>query len=418
MNILLVVSRYPWPPRRGDQLRTVQTLRCLVADHRVTLLAPDPGDAAGEIPVELADRVETVPYRRPGAVAKALGVVRAAVSGWPLQSGLYDAPDLRRSLRRHRTGADLCILQLARLVTMLRELEDVPLVVDLIDSLALNFSRRAAFDRPGLRPLLRFEAGRLETAERRLFERARRLVLVSERDRRWLRERWSLHGAETERLAVVPLAVSSGVDGEGGELEGEDGELRRRSSAAPVLAVTGNLGYWVNTDAVLWWLDEVWPTLSTRRSELRLVVAGARPPVRLARAVAAAGGELIASPLDLGAVLAQATVALAPMRGGSGVPVKILEAWSLGIPVVASPWAAQGADGRPGEDLLVAATRDEWLDAILTLVDDADLHRRLGAAGRRRLAAEHSPRRVDEAWRSVMAAVGRRSAAHDLSPSR
>lgn len=417
MNILLVVSRYPWPPRRGDQLRTVQTLRGLVADHRVTLLAPDPGDAAGEIPAELADRIETVPYRRPGAMAKALGVVRAAVSGRPLQSGLYDAPDLRRLLRRHRTGADLCILQLARLVTMLRELEDVPLVVDLIDSLALNFSRRAAFDRPWLRPLLRFEAGRLETAERRLFERARRLVLVSERDRRWLRERWSLHGAETERLAVVPLAVPSGAGGEGGEVEGEDGEVWP-SSAAPVLAVTGNLGYWVNTDAVLWWLEEVWPTLSTRRSELRLVVAGARPPVRLARAVAAAGGELIASPPDLGAVLAQATVALAPMRGGSGVPVKILEAWSLGIPVVASPWAAQGADGRPGEDLLVAETRDGWLDAILTLLDDTDLYRRLGAAGRRRLADEHSPRRVDEVWRAVIAAAGRRSAAHDLSPSR
>lgn len=412
MNILLVVSRYPWPPRRGDQLRTVQTLRCLVGDHRVTLLTPEPGDAAGETPAELVNRFETVPYRRPGPVAKALGVVRAAVSGRPLQSGLYDSPDLRRSLRRHRAGADLCLLQLTRLVTTLRELEGVPLVVDLIDSLALNISRRAAFDRPWLRPLLRFEAGRLETAERRLFERARRLVLVSERDRRWLRERWSLHGSETERLAVVPLAVSSGAD-----LEGEDGEVRPRGSGAPVLAVTGNLGYWVNTDAVLWWLDEVWPALSTRRSELRLVVAGARPPARLARAVAAAGGELIASPPDLGAVLAEATVALAPMRGGSGVPVKILEAWSLGIPVVASPWAAQGADGRPGEDLLVAETRDEWLDAILTLLDDADRRRRLGAVGRRRLAAEHSLRRVDEAWRSVIAAVGRRSEDGDLSPS-
>ena len=396
MNILLVVSRYPWPPRRGDQLRTDQTLRSLVEDHRVTLMAPEPGKASEPPPVELAARFERVPYRRPGPVGKALGVVRAAVGGRPLQSGLYDLPGLRRVLRRHRGGVDLCILQLARLMTVLPELEGVPLVVDLVDSLALNVSRRAAFDRPGLRPLLRFEAGRLEAGERRLFERARRLVLVSDRDRKWLSERWSLGETEADRLAVVPLAMFPSAHPE-----------RRTGPGTPVLAITGNLGYWVNTDAVLWWLRTIWPGLCARRSGLKLVVAGARPPARLVRAVAAGGGELIPSPPDLGAVLAQATVALAPMRGGSGVPVKVLEAWALGVPVVASPWAARGADGRAGEDLLVAESRGEWLGAILRLLDDARLRERLASAGRRRLAEEHSRRRVDEAWRSVVAAASR-----------
>lgn len=395
MNVLMVVSRYPWPLRRGDQLRTVQTLLSLVEDHRVTLLAPAPDIAAEPLPRELADRFELVTYRPPGAMTRVLGVVRAALVARPLQSGLFDSSDLRRQLRRHRREQDLCILQLVRLVTVLGELEGLPLVVDLIDSLALNVFRRAKFDHPWLRPLLRLEARRLETAERRLSDRARSVVLVSERDRRWLAERWD----EPDRLEVVPLAAPVAEDG-------EDGGGRRRSSArVPVLAITGNLGYWVNHDAVLWWLDRVWPALCRERTGLRLVVAGARPPVRLARAVAAAGGELIRSPADLRAVLAGATVALAPMRGGSGVPVKILEAWAVGAPVVASLWAALGVEGRDGEDLLVATSPEEWLTAILTLVDDPDLRHRLGAAGRRRVAAEHSPRRVGEAWRAMVTAV-------------
>lgn len=409
MNILLVVSRYPWPPRRGDQLRTVQALQCLVADHRVTLVAPEPSDGAHEPPLALAERFEMVTYRRPGVVTRVLGVVRALFTGGPLQGGLFDSRELRRLLRRYGSGMDLCILQLVRLMTALRELEGVPLVVDLIDSLALNVFRRAAFDRRWLRPLLRFEAGRLEGGERRLLERAQRLALVSDRDRRWLGRRWRLGEHEMDRLVVIPLAAPLDRDGGGDHdeagTEDRGAKASAGSSGTPVLAITGNLGYWVNTDAVLWWLDAVWPIVAARRPGLKLVVAGARPPARLARAVTGAGGELIPSPSDLGAVIAGSTVALAPMRGGSGVPVKILEAWALGIPVVASSWAAQGVDGRDGEDLLVAETPEEWLAAVLALVDDARLRKRLAAAGRRRLAAEHSLGRVDEGWRTVVAAA-------------
>jgi glycosyltransferase involved in cell wall biosynthesis len=156
--------------------------------------------------------------------------------------------------------------------------------------------------------------------------------------------------------------------------------------------MTGNLGYFVNRDAVVWWLAEVWPQLAVARPEVRLVVAGDRPGRAVTRAVERAGPrvELVAAPSDLSGVLERAAAALAPLRCGAGVPVKILEAWAAGVPVVASPWAAAGAAAQPGHELLVADRPDDWVAAVGALLDDRGLCARLAGAGRARLALDCS----------------------------
>ena len=155
--------------------------------------------------------------------------------------------------------------------------------------------------------------------------------------------------------------------------------------------MTGNLGYFVNADAIRWWLAEVWPVLRRVRPGLRVVVAGDRPSAGLRKALAEAGVTLIESPRDLRAILARATLSLAPMRCGAGVPIKVLEAWSVGVPVVATPWAVAGTCGRQGEDFRIVGQHPiEWVQAILSLLDDPAERRRLAENGRRRLASDYS----------------------------
>jgi polysaccharide biosynthesis protein PslH len=390
MKILLVTSRYPWPPRRGDQMRAVQVLDFLADEHEVTLLAPAT-DRDQPPPTGAPFRVEL--YRLGGGAALAAGMARAVAGRLPLQSGLFHQPDLARRLRELAPRHDLGILQLVRLAGHAGDFGATPIVVDLIDSLSLNFTSRAAVERWWLAPLFRLEARLLARAERRLAEGAERVLVVCERDRQALVDR--LPPELGAKVAVVRLAVSEiqsepSSDGDGG----------------PILAITGNLGYFVNADAVTWWLRDVWPQLRRLRPDVRLVIAGDRPGRALRRAVEKAGARLIVSPPDLRAVLAQATVSLAPMRCGSGVPVKILEAWSAGVPVVASPWAAAGTSGRPGEDFLVAdQSSAEWVTAVTGLLDDPSARRRLIENGRRRLAADYSRETVRRQWLEVMRAV-------------
>jgi hypothetical protein len=323
---------------------------------------------------------------RPRRVAVLAGLARAVPHSLPWQSALFYQPDLGRRLRELAPRHDLGVLQLVRLVHYLEDFGNTPIVTDLIDSLALNFARRAEVDRPWLAPLLRAEAGRLAAAERRLAEHSHRMLVVCERDRRAIAGR--LPADLAARIAVVPIAVEDGP-----------GPAVTENTGAPALAITGNLGYFVNADAVSWWLRDVWPRLRAARPKVRLVIAGDRPSAKLRRRIQAAGATLIESPPDLRAVLAGATLALAPMRCGSGVPIKVLEAWSVGVPVVASLWAAAGTSGEPGEDLALAGPGpDSWVAAITSLLDDPAARVRLVANGHRRLATDYSREAVRRCW--------------------
>ncbi len=390
MKILLVTSRYPWPPRRGDQIRAVQALDILAPEHEVTLLTPHTGEAP---PAHVPFRIERY---QPVRTALLSGLARVAARGLPLQSALFYQPDLGRRLRELAPQADLGILQLVRLAVHLDDFGTTPILVDLIDSLALNTARRAEVDHPLLRPALRYEAHLLDKAERHLADRAAGVLLVCERDRQDLINR--LPPDLGSKVAMVRLAIPS----QSRHPEGREG-------SAPLLALTGNLGYFVNVDAVTWWLRDVWPALHKVRPDIRVVVAGDRPSVAVRRAVKRAGVELIESPPDLRAIIAKASLALAPMRCGSGVPIKILEAWAVGTPVVATPWAAAGTTGKPGEDLLVAGPHPaEWASAIRELLDDPRARARLAENGRRRLASDYSAEVVRDQLLSAVEAFGAR----------
>ncbi len=380
MRVLLAVSRYPWPARRGDQLRALQFLDFLAGEHDVTLLAPAPDPDDPPPPVTESTRWRLVTYERSGVAGKLKGMLRCVFGGWPLQSALFEHADLRHKLRELAPRADLVILQLSRLAPYLDAVGDVSLWVDLIDSLWLNFERRARVDRWWLRPLLRFEAHRLLRAEARMLQRARGVWVVSERDRRELarRLRGQLEEGVLGRLQVLPLAFPLDASEEVSREEKAADATQRLLGTPPTLALTGNLGYFVNVDAFCWFLDTVWPPLQRQRPELRLCLAGARPAVALRRAAVRAGVEVIDTPPDLKALLAQADVALAPMRCGSGQPLKILEAWQMGVPVVASPWAAAGTSAVAGEDLLLAGPADEWVRTLLDVLEVSP-----GAAARR-----------------------------------
>lgn len=398
MKILLVTSRYPWPPRRGDQMRALQMLDFLSDEHEVTLLTPAPGRDRPEPAADVPYRVEL--YQAGGGRAFLSGMSRAVLRHLPLQTGLFYQPDLGRRLRELAPEHDLGILQLVRLSVHVDDFGATPIVVDLIDSLSLNFSLRAAVDRWWMTPPLKVEARLLAIAERRLAERAVRMLVVCERDRQALANR--LPPELAAKVSVVRLSIRERkVDA-----PREEETLWRAEDKGPVLVMTGNLGYFVNVDAVTWWLRDVWPALRRVRPDVRLVVAGDRPAAKLRRAVAKAGGRLIESPRDMRSVIAQATISLAPMRCGSGVPIKVLEAWAVGVPVLASSWAVAGTSGRQGEDfLLVGQHPVEWVTAILDLLDNPQTRQWLIDNGRRRLAADYSRetvrRQLLEAIRAV-----------------
>lgn len=154
------------------------------------------------------------------------------------------------------------------------------------------------------------------------------------------------------------------------------------------LLFVGALFYPPNEDALLWFARAVLPRLRRRVPDVQVVAAG-RAEASLRQQLAAHGIAYAHEPADLRPLYAQATAVIAPVRGGGGTKLKVLEAWQYGRPVVATSHAARGLAVEPGRHLLVADRADRFARHCAALLTDPVLAERLAREAGRLLHAEY-----------------------------
>ena len=168
----------------------------------------------------------------------------------------------------------------------------------------------------------------------------------------------------------------------------EPAQATESSPPVPTLLYAGNYGSTPNHDAALQLAREILPRVHARRPDARLILAGSDPSAPITDLA----GPSVAVPgwmPDLAPVFAGASVFVAPMRFGSGLKGKMLQAMAHGLPIVASTVAAEGIGLSDGVDFLEADTPDAAAAAVLRLLEDAPLARRLGRSARRLLAERY-----------------------------
>ena len=182
------------------------------------------------------------------------------------------------------------------------------------------------------------EAWTLARFERHVAERARVSLVSAERERTLLR-------------AIAPgcdiRTLPNGVD---------VGYFAPRESLppAPSAVFFGAMDYHANVEAAELLARAVLPLLRQRHPDFRLTLAGANPAPAVQALAAIPGVTVTGYVQDIRPHVRGASVCAIPLRVARGVQNKVLEAMALGVPVVASPGAAEGIDATPGEDLCVA----------------------------------------------------------------
>jgi len=382
MRVLLVTSRFPLPAWRGNQVRTVEWLEAL-RGHDLGLVCPEPPDRTrGELPAEVS-------HYSVGAISRCTGLLRAAVSGLPLQEGLYDSGTARRALSAMLRSwrPDVVVVQMVRCAwaaeMVWKVSPSVPVVFDSIDAMGLHFERAAAVAAPVLAAAYRAEAKRCRRRERMLVTRARTSVTVSDRD-------LAVLGVPEGQGRVIPVAGRPAMGSESPRTE-------------PVVLLSGNLGYRPTVQGAEWFAREVWPCIHQRIPEARWILAGARPARAVWRLAELPGVEVHADVPDLGPFLQSARVAVAPMSSGSGVPMKVLEALAAGVPAVAHPWAAEGLSGEGGRAVAAPANAAEWVEELERLLTDSEAAGDLGERGHALWQQVYHPERIAEQIRQVVA---------------
>ena len=373
--ILYLAHRVPYPPDKGDRIRTFHVLRFLAQHARVHLacLADEPfAPTSVDALLGLCQRVEFV---RLGSISRRLRALASLVDGQTLSEGAFYSPKLATLV-----GSWACQTQYAAVLISssalvpyvdLPELQCVPAVMDLMDLDSAKWQQYSA--EGGIRAWLhRTEARRMRRLETRLSYRARAIVFVSDREANLYRQ-----SCARGSVAVIP----NGVDLEYFRMGNQ--------SAVPSCVFVGALDYRPNVEGICWFCQEVWPELIKLYPSLKLSVVGRRP-VPAVRRLGRLNGVLVRGDVpDVRPYLGQASVAVVPVEIARGVQNKVLEALAMGTPVVASRPALLGTNARPGQHLLSATSPREWVCAVRTLLEDAPLRESLQAAGRQYVEEHH-----------------------------
>ncbi len=396
MRILFLTPRFPYPPLKGDTLRVYHQLRVLSKRHRITLISMTESPVIRsdyEHIAELCEHVSVVALPRWRAIAN---VGAGMVSRQPMQVSYYRAAQFKQQLRTALTGEryDVVHTTLIRMLPYVWTLKDPPVVVDLIDSLSLNLADRRAQVRGPKRLGYEIEYRRVREYERAVVAHFPALIVSSAADREILvgsrvrdegvGTQWSEAKSRAPLLphpspySLLPITViPNGVDLERFPFHEQMGR------DSDTLVFTGNMGYHPNEEAVLWFASQVWPLLHSKHPNLCFQVVGTNPSERV-RALAAPGTgiQVLGRVDDVTAYLGKATIAVCPMRSGSGIQNKVLEAMSVGAPVAATSIANRGVQGIPERDLLIADDPSEFAASVARLLNEPDTRANLARSAR------------------------------------
>lgn len=358
-EILFLAHRIPYPPTKGEKIRAYNFLSHLARTHVVHLgcFVDDPSDwrhadhlraLCEECHFAALSRVRA--WRRAvGALARdaalSVGIVRdAALGAW--------VGDLvqRRPIACVLAYSSGMAQFLARLPP-----RHVRRIVDFVDVDSEKWRQMASCHRWPLSWLYRREGRRLAAFDRAAACGCDRCLFVSPAEARLFQQ---LSPAAASKVLVLPNGVDSAY------FSPEPTFASPFAPGGPVIAFSGDMSYWPNEDAVLWFAKAVLPRVRAARSDLRFVAVGRSPSRRLRRRAPGLGITLTGEVPDVRPFLAHAALVVAPLRVARGVPNKVLEAMAMAKPVVATPAAVVGLSVRPGEEILLAAEPDDMAGAI------------------------------------------------------
>jgi len=178
-----------------------------------------------------------------------------------------------------------------------------------------------------------------------------------------------------------------------------DADAGRVADTDPgVVVFSGNFEYHPNIDAARFLLDAIWPLVHQQVPGLRLRFVG-RGDSHIRQFLPSGMGVEVTGPIENAREeIARAHLVVAPLRAGSGTRIKILEAWSAGKAVVATPMAAEGLAAEDGFNIVLAATAEAFADSILRLLADPSAMKMVGGNGKRTFDTRYT---WEAAWASL-----------------
>lgn len=362
-RLLVILPRVPWPLEKGDKLRAWHQLRELSKWYDIHLFALNEGRPHPDAYGKLKPFILNIHFFSLSWPSRVLNVFRALMKGLPMQVGyFYNKKAHRRLIRISRDiSPDHVYFQLARTAEYAEGLP-FPKTLDLQDAFSAGVKRRLDKAPWYFRPIFRLEYRRMLRYETGLSKAFRHLTIISEIDRDLIR------GPAAREIKIVPNGVDTDYF--------RPREMRKEYD----ILFTGNMAYPPNVDAAVFLVRDIMPVVWKKVPQAKVLIAGASPVAEV-KSLAGENVRISGWMDDIRDAYASSRIFIAPMRIGTGMQNKLLEAMAMRLPCITTPHANKPLRTKHGENLLTGEGAGELADHILLLMKDKDLSSRLAVSG-------------------------------------
>ncbi len=383
----MLTHRLPYPPDRGDRIRSFNLLKLLAEHYDVSIAC------TSEEPVWLqhhqllstiAKNVTIYPIsptysklKIPGALIKGQAITPA----WHFRQGLANEIMQWHERDPFDTVLTFCTGMAQYAKTLMKPIGDfkVPYhILDLVDVDSVKWDSYAKQALPPKKWVYAAEARNLRKIEACQIDQYNAITVVSQAEA----DTYNKHVTQNDILHVV----GNGVDYEYFNPLPQVPENQEHHN----IVFVGVLNYLPNSQCIQWFIKNVIPTLRKKNPNVTLQVVGRHPTAKINELNNVPGVEIVGSVPDVRQYLAGASLVIAPLRIARGIQNKVLEAMASQRTVVCSPAAAQGIIAQDKKHLFVADEPQQWVDTIDNLLNDPKTRQTVGFAAREQVIQEYS----------------------------
>lgn len=364
MKILVTLSRVPYPLEKGDKLRAYHQIRYLSQHHDIYLVALYSGKVHPKAAEALSPFCQKIFFLKQSRASQFWNIFLSFFKGLPLQCGYFFSKRNDRKISKiiEEIKPDRIYCQLFRMAEYVKDYT-IPKVIDYQDAFSKGLLRRSEKAPCFAKPFFKMEAKRVARYEQEIFDCFEGKTIITTMDRDLIPH------PQRDNIVIIP----NGVDFQHFSYNNE--------KKIYDLIFSGNMNYAPNVDAAVYLATEIFPLLKKEFPDLRLVLCGANPA---ARVKALQNQDVIVTGWvdSMPEWYAQSKIFVAPLRMGTGLQNKLLEAMSMKLPCITSSLAGRPLESAESENaILVCHSTDDYVEAIRKLLTEQNAYQKTAETG-------------------------------------
>lgn len=394
MRILYLAHRIPFPPNKGDKIRSFNEIKHLSKKNEVHLacLADNPNDLKYE--KELREYCKSVSIASINPALAKLKSLFYIFTRLPLSVPCFYSAKIQRAVDEIISSTDIDVIlcfssQTAEYVFRSKELNHqlteasllvtagnkekrIKLVMDFVDVDSDKWYQYSKYSRFPLSLVYSLESKRLAKYEKKIAEAFHSSSFISEYEARLFKNKNPL----INNITIIPNGVDtdyfSNAAIKGSSISQKDGLSQNQISEKQQVSLVfvGMMDYFANVDGILWFSNEIFPLIQKKVENINFYIVGGNPSKQIRDLEKRDGITVTGYVDDIRDYFNKSSVFIVPLRIARGIQNKILEAMAMGIPVVSTPQAFQGIQGKPDRDLIVAENPEDFAKQVVILIED------------------------------------------------